>query len=238
MTSMPKPALILASSSPRRRELLDAIGLAFEIRSADVDETVLDEEPARDMVLRLARAKATALPIGPETTVIGADTAVVLEGEIFGKPRDEEDAVDMLTRLSGRAHEVLTGVAVANAESVFSAVSATVVRFRDIGTDEARQGERVGRGAFGYSYHPAAPPAVAEEGLHGRRQVRVLRRAGRGIPGQRQVFAEDIPEAHHVFYRHRHVYRTARRKADEGRHVHAWQGLRRWRRHRLKVDAR
>lgn len=138
MTSMPEPALILASSSPRRRKLLEAIGLEFEIRSADVDETPLEEEPARDMVLRLATAKATVLPVAPRTAVIGADTAVVLEGEIFGKPRDEEDAVDMLTRLSGRAHEVLTGVAVATAESIQSAVSVTIVRFRDIGTDEAR----------------------------------------------------------------------------------------------------
>ncbi len=139
MTSMPSPALILASSSPRRRELLEAIGLEFEIRAADVDETRLDEEPARDMVLRLAKAKATAHPVSPATAVIGADTAVVLQGEIFSKPRDEEDAVDMLSRLSGRAHEVLTGVAVATADSVLSAVSATVVRFRDIGTDEARR---------------------------------------------------------------------------------------------------
>ncbi len=139
MTPMTSPALILASSSPRRRELLEAIGLEFEIRSADVDETRLEREPARDMVLRLAIAKAKALPIAPETAVIGADTAVVLQGEIFSKPRDEEDAVDMLTRLSGRAHEVLTGVAVATADSVLSAVSATVVRFRDIGPDEARR---------------------------------------------------------------------------------------------------
>ncbi|MDJ0907689.1 MAG: Maf family protein [Woeseiaceae bacterium] len=139
MTPMTSPALILASSSPRRRELLEAVGLEFEIRAADVDETRLDQEPARDMVLRLAIAKAKALPIAPETAVIGADTAVVLQGEIFSKPRDEEDAVDMLTRLSGQAHEVLTGVAVATADSVLSAVSATVVRFRDIGPDEARR---------------------------------------------------------------------------------------------------
>ena len=139
MTSMQSPSLILASSSPRRRELLAAVGLEFEIRVADVDETRLDEESANDMVVRLAQAKATALPIDAGTVVIGADTAVVLTGEIFGKPRDEDDAVDMLTRLSGRAHEVLTGVAVATAEDVLSAVSATVVRFRDIGPDEARR---------------------------------------------------------------------------------------------------
>ncbi len=139
MTPMPSPALILASSSPRRRELLEAIGLEFEIRVTDVDETLLDDEPARDMVLRLAQAKATAAPIPGDTVVIGADTAVVLNDEIFGKPRDEDEAVAMLTRLSGREHEVLTGVAVATAESVLSAVSATTVRFRDIGPDEARR---------------------------------------------------------------------------------------------------
>ncbi len=139
MTSMPIPALILASSSPRRRELLEAVGLEFEVRVADVDETRLDGESARDMVLRLAEAKATAQPLAPATAVIGADTAVVLNDEIFGKPRDEEEAVNMLTRLSGREHEVLTGVSVATTESVFSAVSATTVRFRDIRTDEARR---------------------------------------------------------------------------------------------------
>ena len=139
MTSMPSTALILASSSPRRRELLEAVGLEFEVRVTDVDETRLDDEPARDMVLRLARAKATAAPIPQATAVIGADTAVVLEGEIFGKPRDEKEAVDMLTRLSGREHEVLTGVAVATAETVQSGISATTVRFRDIGPDEARR---------------------------------------------------------------------------------------------------
>ncbi len=139
MTSMTGPALILASSSPRRRELLEAIGLEFEIRVTDVDETRLDGEPARDMVLRLAEAKATVEPIAPATAVIGADTAVVLKDEIFGKPRDEDEAVAMLTRLSGREHEVLTGVAVATAESVMSVVSATIVRFRDIGPDEARR---------------------------------------------------------------------------------------------------
>lgn len=139
MSSMPTPALILASASPRRRELLAAIGLRFEVRATDVDETRLDGEPARDMVVRLAAAKATARPVEPFTAVIGADTAVVLGEEIFGKPGGEAEAVEILTRLSGRAHVVLTAVAVATPEAVQSRVSATTVRFRDIGPDEARR---------------------------------------------------------------------------------------------------
>ncbi len=139
MKPMKSPHLILASSSPRRREILEALGLEFDVCATDVDETRLGAESANDMVLRLAQAKATVLPVAAETAVIGADTAVVLGGEIFGKPRDESDAVDMLAQLSGRAHEVLTGVAVATTRSVQSTLSATTVRFRDISPDEARR---------------------------------------------------------------------------------------------------
>ncbi len=139
MKSMTIPTLILASSSPRRREILEALGFEFDVCATDVDESRHDEEAAHDMVQRLAQAKATALPVATATAVIGADTAVVLGDEVFGKPRDERDAVDMLTRLSGRAHEVLTGVAVATSQSVQSTLSTTTVRFRDISPDEARR---------------------------------------------------------------------------------------------------
>ena len=130
--------LLLASASPRRREILARLGLEFEARGFDLDETPLPDETAADMVLRLARDKAEAG--APEAEVVlAADTSVVLDGEIFGKPLDCEDAVAMLGRLSGREHEVLTGVAVAWSGRIETALSRTRVRFRDIGRDEALQ---------------------------------------------------------------------------------------------------
>jgi septum formation protein len=101
--------VVLASQSPRRRELLAALGFELEIRPAQVDESTRPGEPARDYVRRVAREKARALD---GAVVLGADTAVVLDGEVLGKPRDEADARRMLGALSGRSHEVLTAVCV------------------------------------------------------------------------------------------------------------------------------
>ena len=136
---MSAPSLILASASQRRKEILEAMGIAFVIRVADVDESLLTDESPADMVLRLASAKAAANPAGHGEIVIGADTAVVLGAECFGKPADFEDALRMLSALSGQTHQVMTGVAVANATSVATALSVTEVRFRDIGADEVRR---------------------------------------------------------------------------------------------------
>jgi septum formation protein len=104
------PALVLASSSPRRRELLGALGLRFTVRAVDLDETPLAGEDPRDTVLRLARAKAAATA-HPGELVLAADTDVVIDGELLGKPRDREDARRMLGKIAGREHTVLTGVA-------------------------------------------------------------------------------------------------------------------------------
>ena len=133
---MPQPRLLLASSSPRRREILSALGLDFEVRAVDVDETPLEAESAADMVLRLATDKASA-GAAPSRIVLAADTAVVLDGEIFGKPLDRDNALGMLERLSGREHEVLTGVAVAANGQIETCLSRTTVRFREIDRDEA-----------------------------------------------------------------------------------------------------
>ena len=131
--------LVLASSSPRRREILSALGIDFTVRVAAVDETPFPAESAEDMVLRLAAAKAAAVERGEDEIVIGADTAVVLDGEGFGKPRDEADALDMLAILSGKTHRVLTGVAVLGPAGQSGVLSDTEVRFRDIDPDEARR---------------------------------------------------------------------------------------------------
>ncbi len=111
------PPLVLASGSPRRRELLASLGVTFEVRPADVDETVRPGESSVDLVRRLALDKAQAgLDRAPEAdlVVLGADTVVVLDGEVLGKPGGPADARRMLRALSGRSHQVLTGVAVAS----------------------------------------------------------------------------------------------------------------------------
>ena len=113
------------------------MGLRFTARSVDVDEQQLDDETAACMVLRLAAAKAGAADVGEDVIVIGADTAVVLGDEIFGKPCDRRHGLEMLAALSGRTHEVLTGVAVKSPRGMFDAVSTTEVRFREISPDEA-----------------------------------------------------------------------------------------------------
>ncbi|HEV3220463.1 MAG TPA: Maf family protein, partial [Candidatus Acidoferrales bacterium] len=107
--------IILASSSPRRAEILRNAGIAFEIRATQIDETTLPGETAHAMVARLAEVKARAaarqMDAGMgECNIVGADTTVELEGEIFGKPRDSADARAMLAKLSGRTHHVSTGI--------------------------------------------------------------------------------------------------------------------------------
>src|SRR5690242_7253110 len=104
---LPSAPLILASASPRRRELLERVGLALEVRPADVDETPLPGEAPRAYVARVARAKAQALA-RPGAWVLAADTTVTIDGAILGKAADGAEAAAMLRRLSGRVHEVIT----------------------------------------------------------------------------------------------------------------------------------
>ncbi len=100
--------LLLASASPRRRELLQRVGLMLEVRAADVDERVLDGEDASVYVMRVARAKAAATQRRPDEWVLAADTTVTLDGQILGKPETPEEAAKMLRWLAGRAHQVIT----------------------------------------------------------------------------------------------------------------------------------
>ena len=127
----------LASSSPRRREILAALGLEFSIRAADVDETPLAGEAPDDMVLRLAVVKAEAVAANPGEIVIAADTAVVVDDRVLGKPSDRDDCLAMLGSLAGRGHRVYTGVAVHCADVTYTALSKTDVYFREISRDEA-----------------------------------------------------------------------------------------------------
>ncbi|HWS53341.1 MAG TPA: Maf family protein [Pyrinomonadaceae bacterium] len=131
--------LVLASSSPRRAEILRAVGWAFEVSPAGVDESLREGEAPEAYVRRLALEKAGAVARARLFgLVLGADTTVVVEGEILGKPRDEEEAARMLRRLAGRWHEVLTGVALVRAESGATAagVERTRVRFAEMSEEE------------------------------------------------------------------------------------------------------
>ncbi len=131
--------LYLASGSPRRRELLQQIGVAHERIQAEVDETPLPGESATDYVERLARAKAQAglqQLAGRAGCVLGADTSVVLDGRILGKPLDRADFIATLSALSGRAHQVLTAVALCDGERMRSRVVSSEVHFRHLSDDE------------------------------------------------------------------------------------------------------
>ena len=128
--------IVLASTSPRRREILEGLGIPIEVVHVDVDESPLPGESPGAMVLRLAAAKAEAANADGRL-VLAADTAVVVAGQALGKPLGEADALAMLEALSGRSHRVLTGVALRSPGGVRTALSDTEVEFREIGRDEA-----------------------------------------------------------------------------------------------------
>lgn len=151
--SLIQPRIYLASQSPRRRELLKQIGVNFEmlllradaVRGLDVDETPLVNEGAEAYVQRLCEEKASkgyamlryrSLPGAP---VLAADTAVILDGKILGKPENGTHAAEMLRSLSGREHQVLTGVAVAMGDRVEMAISTSTVRFVELDEERIRQ---------------------------------------------------------------------------------------------------
>ena len=132
--------LYLASGSPRRRELLTQIGVSYLTLSAPVDENTLPDESPIAYVERLARAKAqaglAALADTHEAVVLGADTAVVLDGRILGKPADRDEALATLSALSGRSHDVLTAVALVSAQQMVAQVVTSQVTFRALSSAE------------------------------------------------------------------------------------------------------
>ena len=131
--------IILASGSPRRRELLKDIGINFEIFKPNVDETRLNNEKPVDLCSRLSRLKAqTGAEKFSGSIIIAADTIVVIGDEILGKPQDREDAFRMLKILQGREHEVITGVSVALNSKVITHAEHTSVKFRSLNDDEIK----------------------------------------------------------------------------------------------------
>lgn len=133
-----KIPLILASGSPRRRDILTEMGLSFTVCVSEADETVADGTPPREASLLIARRKAEAvLPTAPaDALILAADTVVELNGAALGKPRDDADALRMLTALAGRSHAVHTAVAVIYRGRVLSDVATTAVRFRAADREE------------------------------------------------------------------------------------------------------
>lgn len=128
--------VILASQSPRRRELLGLFHIPFTVRAADIDETMDPAcDPSRE-VARICLAKAQATPRQAEDVVIAADTIVVLDGTVLGKPASREEAAGMLRALSGREHQVMTGVAVLRGETTLVYTEITDIRFRALSEDE------------------------------------------------------------------------------------------------------
>ena len=144
-------SIILASASSRRQELLTQIGVRFTVRSQYIDESIRIGELANDYVSRMAQEKAnsalSALCVtkdSSDTLVLAADTSVVCDATVLGKPRDEADAVDMLRRLSGREHRVLSAVTLSTQDKQRTVLSESRVRFREISIEEAQQYYRSG----------------------------------------------------------------------------------------------
>lgn len=163
------PLVCLASVSPRRRELLAQIGVPHIVTGAHIDETAHPGEAPRDYVMRMAREKAlTVRENGESLPVLAADTTVVLDDAIYGKPRDRGDGIAMLARLSGRTHEVLTAVALADSHGVALRLSASSVCFRQLTLEECAAYWETGEPhdkAGGYAVQGAA--AVFIESLRG-----------------------------------------------------------------------
>jgi septum formation protein len=169
MSGPTRPRVILASQSPRRRELLSLVGIAHEVRPANIDERYLSGESPRAHAERLAREKAATIR-EPGALVIGCDTIVVIDGDVLGKPNDAADAAAMLHRLSGRTHTVITAVAVAWEERLESGVEEVEVTFhrlsdRHIAEYIATAEPMDKAGAYGIQ-HPQFQPTERIDGCY------------------------------------------------------------------------
>lgn len=158
--------IVLASSSPRRKELLQQLGLDFEIYSPDIDESVHENELVHHYVERLAREKAqTVLKLFPEAIVIAADTSLGLDGQIIGKPESKNHAFEIWKQLSGRWHDVFSGLCVATQQQMFSQVVQTQVEFQHLTTQDMEDywttGEPVGK-AGGYAIQGIASQYIPQ----------------------------------------------------------------------------
>jgi septum formation protein len=184
-----EPLLVLASASPRRARILRDLGVGFRVVVSNEDESLAPGEDGPAAVERLARAKALAVARDEALPVLAADTEVLCDGHVLGKPAHEQDAVAMLRRLSGRAHEVVTGVCVVSGGIARSGVERSIVRFAPMTDEEVRwyaaSGEPLdkaggyhldGKGALFIETVEGSPSNVA--GLPVRLVLRLVREAG------------------------------------------------------------
>ena len=160
--------VILASQSPRRKELMGLFHIPFTVRVSDADETMDPNAPAAEQVALVSRRKAEAVPREAEDVIIAADTIVVCDGEILGKPRDTADASRMLHKLSGRDHQVMTGMTILRGDQVRVCTEITDIHFRDLTDREIdayiRTGEPMDKaGAYGIQ----GLGCLLVEGIHG-----------------------------------------------------------------------
>ena len=130
--------LILASQSPRRRALMELFHIPFAVQVADIDETMDETKPPIDEVARVSRLKAEATPRDHDDVVVAADTIVVCGGKVLGKPADEDDAFRMLKLLSGKDHQVMTGLTVLRGETAIVHTEVTDIHFRELTDREIR----------------------------------------------------------------------------------------------------
>jgi len=166
------PTLILASNSPRRRQLLALTGLPFVVSAANVDESLLENENPADYVLRLAETKALAIPAKGEQIILAADTTVVDGADILGKPQDEAEAVAMLRRLRGHTHQVYTGVALFRPSDpvLLKDLCVTDVPIRDYSDEEigayVATGDPLDKAGAYAIQHPEFQPVARMEGCY------------------------------------------------------------------------
>ena len=163
------PKLVLASGSPRRSEILESVGWEFTKQVADIDESEIEGEKPEDYVVRLAREKAESVASKyPSEIVLGADTTVLINGKILGKPADLEDARRMLKMLAGNWHEVLTGIAIVQNGETRSAIQRTRVKFAPMSDAEilflAERGDPLDKAG---AYAVQAQAALFIEGIEG-----------------------------------------------------------------------
>ena len=160
--------LILASQSPRRQQLLQLLRVSFVVRPADIDEAMDPNLPPQQEVSRVSKLKAEATPREPGDVVIAADTIVVLQDKVLGKPADKADAIAMLRALSGRDHQVMTGITVLRGDKAVTHTEITDVHFRPLTEDEilryVETGEPMDK-AGSYGIQGYAAPFV--EGIRG-----------------------------------------------------------------------
>ncbi|MGD1992856.1 MAG: Maf family protein [Anaerolineae bacterium] len=166
-----RPCLILASGSPRRRELIQLLGLPTRAISAPIEEDADPAEPPTELVVRLARAKARAVVDAyPHTPILGCDTAVSLQGRALGKPADSREAHAMLTHLRGRSHTVYTGVVLLRAGEEVPQVAETVVKMRRFSDEElsgyVASGDPLDKAGAYAIQHPAFDPVASWRGCY------------------------------------------------------------------------